>query len=107
MASARQIVAVDTELQWVLAAPGVPHGAARSASPEALLELAANLDGELAEAAAAAGLVADPGSPAGAAETAVLRRLAVSACAADERGDQDLPALPFIGEPFGGDGGTD
>jgi hypothetical protein len=107
MASTKAIVAVDTELQWVFAAPGVPQGAARTASAEALLELTMSLDGELAEAAAAAGLVADPGSPAGAAETAVLRRLAASASAADERGDRGLPALPFIGEPFGGDGGTD
>jgi hypothetical protein len=88
-------VPVDDELVWVLHVPAAEPGAARLASPAALvhmhlrlaqeaaasddLRLAALADAELVDAAA----------------RAVAGYL------------EDLPDLPLVGEPFGGEEGTD
>ena len=82
---------VDDELIWIVEPPPVPRDAVRPASPGGLAELTAQLDAELQAA----------------------RQQRFLACAldvfarvmADAAGG--LPPLPFIGEPFGGRGGTD
>ncbi len=84
-------VHVDAQLHWVVRVPEVHAGAARASSAAQLARLGAELDAMQVtpdEAARADIMV-------GAITRAVLEFLS------------EPPALPFIGEPFGGEGGTD
>jgi hypothetical protein len=87
------LFSVDEQLLWVLRVPESLTGAARPATPEAIAGARAGFD------ALADGL---GGKGCGALDdlAALAARLALRALA-------DLPDLPFIGEPFGGEGGTD
>ncbi len=89
-------VPVDDELVWVTAVPTAGLGAARAPSPAAFVHLCV----QLAQASAAAG---------GAAlEAALAEAELVDAAARAVAGYlEDLPDLPFVGEPFGGEEGTD
>jgi hypothetical protein len=84
-------VAVDAHLHWVVRAPEVLAGAARASSPAQLASLGAELDAlqvtpdEAARADIMVGVIT----------RAVIEFLS------------EPPELPFIGEPFGGTGGTD
>jgi hypothetical protein len=82
---------VDEELVWVVAQPAVQRTAVRPASRRDLLELTRLLDTELQAARQ---------------QLLLARVLDEFARAVAESADQ-LPPLPFIGEPFGGQGGTD
>ena len=89
-------VAVDDDLVWVTDVPAVPLGAVRAPSPASLVHLSVQLAQELA---AARGL---------ALETAFAEAELVDAAARAVAGYlDDLPDLPFVGEPFGGEEGTD
>ena len=89
-------VAVDDDLVWVTAVPAVPVGAVRPTSPAALVHLCVRLAQELAAADGQA------------LETAFLEAELVDAAARAVAGYlEDLPDLPFVGEPFGGEEGTD
>jgi hypothetical protein len=89
-------VAVDDDLVWVTDVPAVPLGACRAPSPAALVHLCVRLAQDLA---AAGGL---------ALETAFAEAELVDAAARAVAGYlDDLPDLPFVGEPFGGEEGTD
>ncbi len=90
MSHARTVVTVDAQLDWVVRVPEQAAGATRAASAEQLRHLAAAMD---AAADAARGVLAC--GLAGLVAEAVLEALG------------EPPALPFIGEPFGGEGGTD
>ena len=91
MPHASVTVAVDAQLQWVVRVPEVMAGAARASSAAQLSRLHAEFDAlqtSLAEAATASVMVA-----------------AISRAVVDLLSEP--PELPFIGEPFGGEGGTD
>ncbi len=91
MPQARITVTVDAQLHWVVRVPEVLAGAARASTAAQLARLSAELDVmqvTLDEASAADIMAA-------AVTRAVLELLS------------QPPELPFIGEPFGGDGGTD
>jgi hypothetical protein len=89
-------VAVDDDLVWVTDVPAVPLGAVRAPSPAALVHLCVQLAQELA--------VADGR----AVQTAFIEAELVDAAARAVAGYlDDLPDLPFVGEPFGGEEGTD
>jgi hypothetical protein len=89
-------VAVDDDLLWVTDVPVAPLGAARAPSPAALVHLCVRLAQDLA---AAGGLSL---------ETAYAEAELVDAAARAVAGYlDDLPDLPFVGEPFGGEEGTD
>jgi len=89
-------VAVDDDLVWVTAVPTVPLGTSRAPSPATLVHLCVRLAQDLA---AAGGL---------ALETAFAETELVDAAARAVAGYlDDLPDLPFVGEPFGGEEGTD
>ena len=89
-------VAVDDDLVWVVDVPAVPLGASRAPSPAALVHLRVRLAQDLA---AAGGRVL---------ETAFAEAELVDAAARVVAGYlDDLPDLPFVGEPFGGEEGTD
>lgn len=84
-------VAVDAQLHWVVRVPEVLVGATRAPSAAQLARLGAELDAmpaTLDEAALAEAM-------ARAITYAVIELLSAP------------PELPFIGEPFGGTGGTD
>jgi hypothetical protein len=84
-------VAVDAQLHWVVRVPEVLAGAARASSAAQLALLGAEFDAmraALNEAARDDLVVA-------AVTRAVIEFLG------------EPPELPFIGEPFGGEGGTD
>lgn len=87
----RSTLVVDDQLVWVFTPSAVPAGGVMPASGGGLAELARRLDAEL-DAAQQQRLLA--------------RALDDFARAVALAGD-DLPPLPFIGEPFGGQGGTD
>ena len=89
-------VTVDDELTWIVRLPTVRVAAALASSPDARARLGADLDQELA-AALGAGLAAAW------AEAGLIDAAARIVSAYLE----DLPALPLIGEPFGGEEGTD
>jgi hypothetical protein len=84
-------VAVDEQLLWIVRVPEVPAGVARASSAEQLARLGAEFEAsyltehEVLRADIAVGVIA----------RAVLESLC------------QPPELPFIGEPFGGEGGTD
>ena len=84
-------VTVDAQLCWVVHVPEVLAGAARASSAAHLALLGAELD--------ATQVAADDDERAdfmlGAIARAVIEVLT------------EPPELPFIGEPFGGEGGTD
>jgi hypothetical protein len=89
-------VPVDDELIWVTAVPTVELAAARAPSSAALVHLSVRLVQELAAANGAA------------LEAAFAEAELVDAAARAVAGYlDDLPDLPFVGEPFGGEEGTD
>jgi hypothetical protein len=89
-------VPVDDDLVWVTAVPTVELGAARAPSPAAFVHLCV----QFAQESAAAG--------GGALEVALAEAELVDAAARVVAGYlEDLPDLPFVGEPFGGEEGTD
>jgi hypothetical protein len=89
-------VPVDADLVWVVPVPAAAPGAARRSSPAALVHLHLQLARELAAAGgdlqAAALCDADLIDAAARAVAGYL---------------DDLPDLPLVGEPFGGEEGTD
>jgi hypothetical protein len=90
------VVAVDDELVWVTPAPVLQFATARVPSPAALVHLSVGLAEELA---AATGI---------ALEAALAEADLVDAAARAIAGYlDDLPDLPYVGEPFGGEEGTD
>ena len=89
-------VAVDDELVWIVTVPLVHHASARPSSPAALVHLSLQLVQDLAAANGAA------------LETAFDEADLIDAAARAVAGYlDDLPDLPLIGEPFGGEEGTD
>jgi hypothetical protein len=84
-------VTVDAQLHWVVRVPEVLAGATRPSSSAQLASLGAEFDAMrmTADEAARADITA------GAVTRAVIAFLS------------EPPELPFIGEPFGGEGGTD
>ncbi|MGE5228524.1 MAG: hypothetical protein ACM3MJ_02265 [Deltaproteobacteria bacterium] len=89
-------VTVDDELVWVTAVPTLALGAARAPSPAAFVHFCV----QLAEVLAAAGCPAH--------EAALSEADLVDAAARAIAGYlDDLPDLPLVGEPFGGEEGSD
>ncbi len=89
-------VPVDDQLAWVTAVPTAELAAARTPSPAALVHLSVRLAQELAAAQGTA------------LEAAFAEAELVDAAARAVAGYlDDLPDLPFVGEPFGGEEGTD
>ena len=89
-------VAVDDELVWIVTVPLVDHASARPPSPAALVHLSVQLAQDLAAADGAA------------LETAFDEADLIDAAARAVAGYlDDLPDLPLVGEPFGGEEGTD
>ena len=86
-------VHVDEQLCWVVPVPECVLGSVRTATPERIAEARAGFD------AAADSLERGRHDRLGDL-AALAARLALSALA-------DLPELPFVGEPFGGEEGTD
>jgi hypothetical protein len=94
----RPIVAVpvDDELVWLAPAPTAALGAARRSSPAALVHLHVQLAQEHAAAHGEA------------LEAALAEADIIEAAARAVAGYlDDLPDLPLVGEPFGGEEGTD
>jgi hypothetical protein len=88
-------VTVDDELVWVTTVPVHELAAARLSSPAALVHLSVRLAQDLAAAHGAA------------LEAALAEDLVDAAARAVAGYLDDLPDLPFVGEPFGGEEGTD
>jgi hypothetical protein len=89
-------VLIDADLAWVTPVPSAASGAARRASPAALV----HLHFQLAQELAAAGCDLDA--------AALIDTDLVDAAARAVAGYlDDLPDLPLVGEPFGGEEGTD
>jgi hypothetical protein len=89
-------VAVDDELVWVTVVPTLELGAARAPSPAAFVHLCVRLAQDLAAAGG------------GALEASLSEADLVDAAARAVAGYlDDLPDLPLVGEPFGGEEGTD
>ena len=89
-------VPVDDELVWIVPVPAGLPGVARLASPAALVHLHLQLAREAATAGGGIELDALAGAELlDAAARAVAGYL------------DDLPDLPLVGEPFGGEEGTD
>ena len=89
-------VPVDDELVWIVPVPAVMPGAARISSPAALVHLQLQLAREAAQAGG--GLELD----------ALAGVELIDAAARVVAGYlDDLPDLPLVGEPFGGEEGTD
>jgi hypothetical protein len=89
-------VPVDDDLVWVAPVPVIGVAAARAPSPIALLRLSLQL---AQEAAAAHGEALEP---------ALAEAELIDAAARLVAGYlEDLPDLPLVGEPFGGEEGTD
>ncbi len=89
-------LAVDEELVWVTLVPSIPLGATRPASAGDLVDLSLQLSEDFAAALGAA------------LESGFSDDDLVDAAARAVAGHlSDLPELPFIGEPFGGEEGTD
>lgn len=84
-------VAVDAQLHWVVRVPEVFAGATRASSAAQLASFGAEFDALQATAAEAARAGITVG---------VIVRTVVAFL-------NEPPELPFIGEPFGGEGGTD
>jgi hypothetical protein len=90
-------IPVDTDLVWVMPVPAAAAGAARRSSPAALVHLHLQL---VRQQAVAAGC--DPESAALGDEDLIYAAARAVAGYLD-----DLPDLPLVGEPFGGEEGTD
>ena len=89
-------VPVDEELVWVTVVPTHGLAAARAPSPAAFVHLSVRLARDLAAAGGAA------------LEAAFAEAELVDAAARAVAGYlDDLPDLPLVGEPFGGEEGTD
>ncbi len=89
-------IAVDDELVWVAPRPTAACGAARRSSPAALVHLQVQLAEEYAALCGEAVL------------TAWAEADLIDAAARAVAGYlEDLPELPLVGEPFGGEEGTD
>jgi hypothetical protein len=89
-------VSVDAELVWVTVVPTLGLAAARAPSPAAFVHLCVQLAQDLAAAGGAA------------LQEALAEAELVDAAARAVAGYlDDLPDLPFVGEPFGGEEGTD
>jgi hypothetical protein len=89
-------VAVDDELLWVTPVPALPVGASRPPSPGMLIHLSVQLAEDLAVAQG------------GALDAALFDDDLIDAAAeAVSEYLGDIPALPLIGEPFGGEEGSD
>jgi hypothetical protein len=89
-------VVVDADLTWVAPVPTVACGAARRSSPAALVHLQLQLAEQWA---ATCGTALDH---------ALVQAELVDAAARAVAGYlEHLPDLPLIGEPFGGEEGTD
>ncbi|MBE0529000.1 MAG: hypothetical protein IH629_07345 [Thermoleophilia bacterium] len=87
---------VDDELVWVVTAPVLELAAVRPSSPAALVHLSVQLAQDLAAA---------NGAPL---DAAFAEAELVDAAARAVAGYlDDLPDLPLVGEPFGGEEGTD
>jgi hypothetical protein len=84
-------VAVDGQLDWVVRVPEVLAGATRASSPAQLARLGSEFDAMQHAAAEAA-------------RTDIAMRAMTRAVIAFL---SEPPELPYIGEPFGGEGGTD
>jgi hypothetical protein len=95
MSSASVTVTVDAQLLWIVRVPEAEAGVARAASREQLAAFCGELDALQAAIAGAGHTFGDAGAWVGAITLAVLESL------------DEPPALPFIGEPFGGEDGTD
>jgi hypothetical protein len=89
-------VTVDDDLVWIVTMPLADKACARAASPAALVHLSVQLAQDLAAARGAA------------LESAFSDEELIDAAARAVAGYlDDLPDLPFVGEPFGGEEGTD
>jgi hypothetical protein len=89
-------IPVDDDLVWVVPEPTAALGAARRSSPAALVHLQVRL---AQEHAAACGDALD---------AALSEADLIDAAARAVAGYlDDLPDLPLVGEPFGGEEGTD
>jgi len=88
-------VAIDAQLLWVVRVPELQAGAARAASREQLAAFCAEFDALQATLPGAGHAGGGSGVWVGAIALAVLESL------------REPPELPFIGEPFGGEDGTD
>jgi hypothetical protein len=89
-------VAVDADLVWIQPLPTAACGAARRSSPAALVHLQVQLAEEWAAARGEA------------LEDVLSQAELVDAAARAVAGYlDDLPDLPLLGEPFGGEEGTD
>ena len=95
MSSTSITVTVDAQLLWVVRVPEAQAGVARAASREQLAAFCGELDALRAAIPTAGHTFGDAGAWVGAIAVAVLESLG------------EPPALPFIGEPFGGEDGTD
>jgi len=84
-------VAVDAQLHWVLRVPELLTGATRASSAEQLARLGAEFDALHVSAYEAMRSDIMVGA---------MARVVVELLS-------EPPELPFIGEPFGGEGGTD
>jgi hypothetical protein len=93
MPSPTALISVDEQLLWVVRIPECVAGSARSVAPDQVAGTCAEFD------ALAASLATG--------ERPALDDLAALAAHLALRALADLPDLPFIGEPFGGEGGTD
>jgi hypothetical protein len=89
-------LSVDDELVWVTVVPTLELAAARAPSPTAFVHFCVRLAQDLAAGDGAA------------LEAALAEADLVDAAARAVAGYlDDLPDLPFVGEPFGGEEGTD
>ena len=95
MPHASATIIVDARLHWVVPVPESQVGSARAASCEQLAAFCAELDALQATFPGAGRAGGDSSLWVGAIALAVLESL------------REPPELPFIGEPFGGQDGTD
>ena len=91
MAGRSATVVVDEDLVWIVDSPTVQPATVRPASADDLRALARLLDEELDAAR----------------QQLLLARVLNEFSRAVAESAEQLPPLPFIGEPFGGQGGTD
>jgi hypothetical protein len=95
MSRTSAIITVDAQLLWIVPVPEVQAGVARAASREQLAALCGELDALQVSSPGAGHTFGDAGAWVDAIALAVFESLS------------EPPDLPFIGEPFGGEGGTD
>jgi hypothetical protein len=95
MPTTTAIVTVDAQLLWIVRVPELQAGVARAASREQLTAFCGEFDALRAALHGFGPAAGDPGAWIGAIALAVLESL------------HEPPELPFIGEPFGGEVGTD